>query len=84
MPLIAAALTSGLVAAAAMGAGSTPRHRLPNAAHAAVSTKRTSHSKAACPRPPSPKPAVPVRSSAPGPPCPKVPPRPPVAVTPGA
>lgn len=97
MPLIAAVLTSALVAAAAMGAGSAPRHRPPKPAHAANSMKRTSHSKAACPRPASPKapriallrmgmppaPAVPIRSSAPGTPCTQAP-APPVAVIPGA
>jgi hypothetical protein len=81
MPLIAALLTSALVAVAAMGAGSAPRHGLPKTAHVLSSTKRTSHSKAACSRLPSPKaPTVPVRSSAP---CTHAP-APPVAVIPGA
>ena len=81
IPLIAAALTSAVIAAAAMGAGSAPRHGLPKTAHAANSTKRPSHSKAACPRLPSPKaPRAPVRSSAP---CTQAP-APPVAVPPGA
>ena len=82
MPLTAAVLTNALVAAAAMGAGGAPRHRLPKAAHLANSTKRTSHSKAAC-SPPSSPPArvVPVPASPKAPSCPHAPP---VAVTPGA
>ena len=82
IPLIAAALTSALIAATAIGAGSAPRHRLPKAAHVANSTERTSHSNAACSPPSSPPaPAVPVPQRPAALSCPQAPP---VAVTTGA